>query len=169
MRGLMMASVCLLAACSGSAEDKKDEGPVAALPGAGQWEASFETTAFRSTDGKTPILTSAVGDKATVGACIAPGTESKPNPVLLAGEGYDCSYTNSYVKDGKVNAQLSCKREGANGTISMSVDGKSTADTFEGVVDANSFLSGDGDFAISRKITARRTGPTCQAPATKAA
>ena len=169
MRYLLLASVCLLAACSGEAEEKKAEGPVAAAPAAGQWEASFDTTAFRSTDGKTPIVKAAVGDKATLTACIAPGEEGKPAPALFAGEGYDCTYSSSYIKDGKVNAQLTCSREGASGSINMSVFGSSTADTFEAEVDTNSSLSGDGDFAMSRKVTARRTGPTCAAPAAKAA
>jgi hypothetical protein len=168
MRILVLASFCLVAACSGS-EEKKAEGPVAALPSAGQWEVAFETTAFRSTDGKTPILTAAVGDKETAAACIAAGSESKPDPALFTGAGYDCSYMTSYIKEGRVNAQLKCTREGANGSINMSASGTSTADTFEGTVDTTSFLHGDGDFTMTRKVTARRTAPACQAAPAKAA
>lgn len=168
MRILVLASFGLVAACSGG-EEKKAEGPVAATLGAGQWEVSYETTAFRSTDGKTPILKSAVGEKETASVCVAAGSESKPDPALFAGAGYDCSYTTTYIKEGRVNAQLSCTREGANGSISLSASGTSTADTIEGSVDATSYLSGDGDFAMSRKITARRTAPACQPAAPKAA
>ena len=168
MRALMLGSFCLVAACSGGGEEKKAEEAVAAVMGAGQWALDFETTAFRSTDGKTPVLKAAVGDKAQALACLAAGEEAKPAPALLVGDGYDCKYTSSYIKEGRVNAQLSCTHEG-KGPISMSVSGTSTADSFEGTVDSTSFMAGDGDFAMSRKITGRRTAPACQAPATQAA
>ena len=168
MRVWMLASLCLVAACSGGGDEKKAEGPVAAVMGAGQWAIDFETTAFRSTDGKVPMLKAAVGDKAQAAACIAAGEEAKPAPALLVGAEYDCKYTSSYIKEGRVNAQLSCTREG-KGPISMSVSATSTADSFEGTVDSTSFLAGDGDFAMSRKVTGRRTAPACQAPATQPA
>ncbi|TFI57448.1 DUF3617 family protein [Sphingomonas parva] len=170
MRGLMLASLCLVAACSGGEEKKAEDTAAApAAPGAGQWETTFETTAFRSTDGKTPAVKAAVGDKVTGAACVAAGEESKPAPALLVGEGYDCTYSTSYIKEGRVNAQLSCKREGVSGDIQMSVSGTSTADSFEGTVDTNSYLPGDGDFSMSRKVVAKRTGPACQAAPAKAA
>ena len=171
MRNLMLASLCLVAACSGGGEEKKAEDSAAAPapPGAGQWETNFETTAFRSTDGKTPVLKAAVGDKVTGAACVAAGEESKPAPALLVGEGYDCNYTTSYIKNGRVNAQLNCRREGISGDIPMSVSGTSTADSFEGTVDTNSSLSGDGDFAMTRKVTAKRIAPACTAAPTKPA
>ena len=168
MRNLMLVSLCLVAACSGPAEEKKTEGPVAASPGAGQWEASFETTAFRSTDGKTPILTSKVGDKTSALACVAAGAEEKPAPALFVGEGYDCTYGTSYIRGGRVNTQLTCTHAG-KGPIGFSVSGSSTADSFEGTAETVSYLPGEGDFQMTRKVTARRTGPTCAAPATKAA
>jgi hypothetical protein len=168
MRKMMLLSLGLVAACSEPAEEKKAEGPVAAVFGAGQWEASFETTDFRSTDGKTPIVTAKVGDKATAPACVTAGAEDKPAAALFVGEGYDCTYGTTYIRGGRVNAQLTCTRAG-KGPIGFSASGTSTADTFEGTVDTVSYLPGDGDFQMSRKVTARRTGPTCAAPATKAA
>ena len=168
-RVVMLASLCLVAACSaGGEEEKKAEGPVAATFGAGQWEASFETTAFRSTDGKTPILAAKVGDKETAAACVAAGSEEKPDAALLVGEGYECSYGTSYIRGGRVNSQLTCTRGGV-GPIGFSVSGTSTADSFEGTAEAVSYLPGNGDFAMTRKVTARRTGPSCAAPATKKA
>jgi Protein of unknown function (DUF3617) len=170
MRAVMLLSMCLVAACSEAPQEKKEEGPVAASLGAGQWESSFETTAFRSTDGKTPALKAAVGDKVTGTSCVAAGEETKPAPTLFVGEGYDCAYTGaSVMRDGRINSQLSCTHEDLSGPINMIVSGNSTADSLVAEVEINSYLPGDGDFAMSRKVTARRTGPTCQAPATKAA
>jgi hypothetical protein len=171
MRALMLISVCLVAAaCSEGAEEKKAEGPVPASIAAGQWESSFETTAFRSTDGKTPVVKAAVGDKATGVSCVAAGEESKPAAALFVGEGYKCTYEGaSVMRNGRINSQLNCTHDGISGPINMIVSGTSTADTVTAEVEINSYLPGDGDFAMSRKVTARRTGPTCQAPATKPA
>ncbi|QAY76176.1 DUF3617 family protein [Sphingosinicella sp. BN140058] len=164
MRRLMLASLCLVAGC-GAAEEKKAEAPAAAAMGAGQWETAFETTAFRSTDGKTPMLKAAVGDKATSSACIAAGTDSKPEPAVLVGPDYKCSYQpGSYVKSGRINAQLTCTR-GGKGPINVSISGTSTADTLDATAETTSYLPGDGDFTMKQTITAKRTGPTCQAPA----
>ena len=165
---VMLASLCLVAACSAGDEgEKKAEGPVAATPGAGQWEVSLETIEFRSTDGKTPILAAKVGDKESAAACVAAGSEEKPAADLFVGAGYDCSYGTSYIRGGRVNSQLTCTRGGV-GPIGFSVSGSSTADSFEGTSEAVSYLPGSGDFAMTRKVTARRTGATCEAPATKA-
>jgi hypothetical protein len=168
MRSWMLVSLCLVGACSGAAEEKKAEGPVAAALAAGQWQADFETTAFRSTDGKTPLVTAKVGDKASAAACVEAGAEQKPAPALFVGEGYDCTYGTSYIRGGRVNTQLTCTHAG-KGPIGFSVSGTSTADSFEGTAETVSYLPGEGDFQMTRKVTARRTGPSCSAPATKAA
>ena len=47
----------------------------------------------------------------------------------------------------------------------MTVEGTYKGDSFEGTSSATSYLSGDGDFAMNSKISGRRTGPTCAAPA----
>ncbi len=47
----------------------------------------------------------------------------------------------------------------------MTVQGTYKGDSFEGTSTATSFLSGDGDFVMNSKISGRRTGPTCAAPA----
>ena len=161
MRILMMVPLCLLAACGG--EEKKPEETAAATMSAGQWEVSSDVTSFRSTDKATPALKAAVGDKSTVSTCVEPGDAAKPKPELFAGEGYECKYKNDYIKNGRINASITCKRDALEGEIMMSVQGSYTGDSFEGTVDTISYLSGDGDFAMNSKITGRRTGPTCTA------
>ena len=166
MRCLIIVPLCLAAACSGGGgEEKKTEEAAATTMQAGQWEISSEVTAFRSTDKATPALKAAVGDKATAPACIEAGKEGKPPAAMFAGAGYECDYKDSYIRSGRITATLDCERDALEGKIFMTVQGNYKGDSFEGTSDATSYLSGEGDFAMSSKISGRRTGPTCAAPA----
>jgi hypothetical protein len=161
MRALIVVPLCLAAACSGGAEEKKAE--AAATMEAGQWETTTEVTAFRSSDKATPALKAAVGDRNVVAACIEADDTAKPKPELFAGEGYECKYKNSYIKNGRLNASLTCKREALEGEIMMSVQGTYTGTGFEATVDSVSYLSGEGDFTMSSKVAGRKTAPACAA------
>jgi hypothetical protein len=165
MRALIIVPLCLAAACSdgGGEANQADEATVAMQ--AGQWEISSEVTSFRSTDKATPALKAAVGDKATAPACIEAGKEDKPPAAMFAGVGYECDYKDRYVREGRVNVSLECERDALDGKIQMTFEGTYSGDSFTGTANANSFLSGDGDFAMSTKVSGRRTGPTCAAPA----
>ena len=164
MRSLTILAACSLAACSGGGgeEEKKAEAPAATME-AGQWQTQFEVTAHRTTDKTEPALKAAVGDKETGSACIAAGSEATPPPALFAGPGYDCSYKSSYIRNGRINASLKCSRAGMPGEIMMSVDGSYTGTSFEGTASTTTYLVGNGDFASTRKISGRKTGPTCAA------
>lgn len=165
MRCLIIVPLCLAAACSGGGGEEKKAEEVAATMQAGQWEVSSEVTAFRSTDKATPALKAAVGDKAAAPACIEAGKEDKPPAEMFAGAGYECDYKDSYIRSGRITATLDCERDALEGKIFMTVQGSYKGDSFEGTADSTSYLSGEGDFAMSSKISGRRTGPTCAAPA----
>jgi hypothetical protein len=165
MRAWIIVPLCLAAACSDGASDEKKGEEAAATMQAGQWQIDSEVTAFRSTDKATPALKAAVGDKATAAACIEAGKEGKPPAEMFAGAGYECDYKDHYMRSGRINISLQCERDALEGKIMMTVEGSYKGDSFEGVANANSLLSGDGDFAMSTKLAGRRTGPTCAAPA----
>ena len=165
MRGLIIAPLCLAAACSGGGGEEKKAEEAAAAMQAGQWEIGSEVTAFRSTDKATPALKAAVGDKATTAACIEAGKEAKPPAEIFAGAGYECDYKDSYIRSGRITATLDCERDALEGRIFMTIEGSYKGDSFEARSTANSYLSGEGDFAMNSKISGRRTGPTCAAPA----
>jgi hypothetical protein len=167
MRNLTILAACSLAACSGGGEEKKVEAPAATME-AGQWQTEHQVTAHRSTDKTEPALKAAVGDKETGSACIAAGSEATPPAALFAGPGYDCTYKNSYIRGGRINAAMTCKRAGIGGEIMMSVDGTYTGTSFDSTVSTSTYLVGNGDFESSRKVSGRKTGPTC-APETPAA
>jgi hypothetical protein len=165
MRALIVMPLCLIAACSGGGGEENKAAEAAASMEAGQWEVSSEVTEFRSTDKAMPALKAAKGDKATAPACIEPDDAAKPEPELFAGPGYECDYKNSYIKGGRLNASLSCKRDALEGEIMMSVQGTYTGTSFEGTVDTISYLSGEGDFAMNSKISGKKTAPACTPPA----
>ena len=164
MRILIAAPLCLaVAACGGGGEEKKKEEAAAATMAAGQWETSHEVTAIRSTDKTEPAVKAAAGDRETGSVCIEAGKEATPDPALFAGPGHTCQYKNSYIRSGRITASLNCKREGVDGDLMMTVEGKYTGTTFEGTVSTTSYLPGRGDFEMSRKMSGRQTAPACQA------
>ena len=166
MRALSIVSVCLLAACSdgGGEEKKKADAPAAAME-AGQWESAFEVRSIRSTDKTEPVLKVKAGDKETGSACIAAGSEASPPGELFAGPGYTCRTQTAYNRNGRINSQYKCNRAGIGGEFMMTVQGKYTGTTFDGTVDTLTYLSGNGDFDMSRTVTARKTGASCAAAA----
>lgn len=166
MRNLTILSACLLAACGGGGgEEKKAEEAVAANMEAGQWETSFEVRSIRSTDKTTPALKAAAGEKETGSACIAAGSEASPPGELFAGPGYKCQTQNKYNRNGRINMQLKCTKQGISGDHMLSVQGTYTGTSFEGTVDTITYLPGAGDFELSRKVSGRKTGATCAAGA----
>lgn len=163
MRALIIVPLCLAAACSGGGGEENAAVEAADAMQAGQWEISSEVRDFRSTDKATPALKAAVGDKAAAPACIEAGKEDKPPAAMFAGTGYECDYKDRYISGGRINLSLECEREALEGKIMVSVQGTYTGESFEGTAAATSYLSGDGDFAMTSKINGRRTGPACAA------
>lgn len=172
MRSLMIVPLCLLVAACSEGEAPKAEVAIADNLEPGLWEATSEVTAFRSTDKSTPAVQAAVGDKSTVQACVTEADKATPPVSLFAGEGYDCKYATDYLRGGRINHSLECTRKDVTGSIPMQVEGTYRGDAFEGNVTTQTYLPGTGDFAMTRKITARRTAPSCppdlDAPADKA-
>ncbi len=164
MRGLIVIPLCLAAACSGGGEEKKAE-KAADVMQAGQWEISSEVSDFRSTDKATPALKATAGDKSAAPACIEAGKEDEPPAEMFAGTGYECDYKDRYISGSRINLSLECEREALEGKVMVQVQGTYKADSFEGTSTATSFLPGDGDFLMNSRISGRRTGPTCAAPA----
>ena len=165
MRALIIVPLCLAAACSGGGGEDNKAAEAADAMQAGQWEISSEVSDFRSTDKATPALKAAAGDKATAPACIEAGKEDKPPAEMFAGVGYECDYKDRYISGGRINLSLECEREALEGKIQMTFEGTYTGDSFTGTANANSFLAGEGDFAMATNVSGRRTGPACAAPA----
>lgn len=171
MRLLLIVPLCAAAAaCSGGGGDAAGNEAAAApatIP-AGTWNSEFEVKAFRSADKTTPALKAKQGDKEQASSCVAEAERAQPPADLFAGSGYSCTYSNSYIKDGTINASLACTRPELKGQINMQVAGTYDADSFEANVDTTSYLPGDGDFTMSRRVKGKVTPGACQ-PAAPAA
>ena len=165
MRALIIVPLFLAASCSGGGGEENKAEEAADAMQSGQWEISSEVSAFRSADKATPALKAAAGDKATAPACIEAGKEDKPPAEMFGGVGYECEYKDRYISGARINLSLECEREALEGKVMVSVQGTYQGDSFEGTSTATSFLPGEGDFVMNSKISGRRTGPTCAAPA----
>lgn len=167
MRGSMvMAGYVLLAGCgSGGGGEAPVKEAVAATLGAGLYEVTAEVKALASTDKTTPATKLKLGDKVAAKACVA--ANGVPEPALLAEAGDPCTPQASYIRNGRMSLQLTCRRAGDNGNVLVTVDGKFTADGFTGQAETITQFYGKGDYKLSRTLTAKRVGdcPTSGAKA----
>jgi hypothetical protein len=65
---------------------------------------------------------------------------------------------------------MTCTRKGQEGQVRQSVSGTFTANGLEAEVSTTTYLSGFGDYAMSRNFTAKRLGecpPAAEQPAKK--
>lgn len=169
MRGLTMlaAAAVTLAACSEDSPKQNQAQPKAALT-PGLYEASWRVTEIRSTDKTDPATKLTVGETGKAEACIQEG------PVLdleLFAEGDDeCKESNSYVRGGRINIQMQCKRPDEAGPVMQTVTGTSTADGFQGEISTSTYLTGFGDYSMRRSVTGKRIGdcPAGDSPAANA-
>jgi predicted membrane-bound mannosyltransferase len=173
LRKSLFVPLLLLAACGDGAADEAAKQKAAAAEAAkklqlaaGQWEATTEVTRFTKQDqAPKAAINAPVGTKSTVSQCISPEQTKEPPAVLLAGsDAYKCTYDNSYISGGTLNASIACKRAGLSGEVRMSIAGTYTADAIEAEQDLQTSLPGPGDANIISKLTARRTGDCTAAP-----
>ena len=144
-----------LAACG---EKKKEPAAVAAPAklSAGLYEVSAEVTQLASTDNSTPATKLKQGDKQVVKACVS--ADGQPDPALLGEAGDKCEIKNSYIRNGRMSAQMSCTREGQSGYVMPAMMGSYSADGFEGEISTLTYFVAEGDYRLTRKVTAKRVG-----------
>jgi uncharacterized protein DUF3617 len=146
-----------LTACGG---EKKQEAATAeeapATLAAGLYEVSAEVTQLASTDKTTPATKLKQGDKQVTKACVA--ADGKPAPELLAEAGDKCEIKNSYIRYGRMSAQMSCSRDGHSGYVMPAMMGSYSADGFEGEINTLTYFAADGDYRMTMKVTGKRVG-----------
>jgi len=143
-----------LAACGGEAAGPAE--PPASSLGAGLYELSAEVTELAATEKDAPATKLKLGEKQVIRACVS--SDGKPTPELLAEAGDKCQVKDSYVRNGRINQQLSCTRKGVDGQINPAIDGTFKADSFEGKITTNTYIYNAGDYRLVRQVTARRVG-----------
>ena len=156
MRIFAIIAMGLVAACSSDAAPDDAPPATAAALAPGEYAMTSTITAFRSTDGATPLTKAKLGDVTETRACVA--DDGTLDPAIFAEAGDICTATNSYVRGGRMSMQLSCTRPDAPGQIMPAVDASFTADAFAGTATTTTYLQGFGDYALTRRIKAKRVG-----------
>ena len=164
MRILFIVAVPMLAACSAEAPPAAVEVAKSLMPG--EYAMTSTVTAMRSTTGATPMSKAKVGDTWVTRACVA--ADGTLDPAIFAEDNGKCSATNSYVSNGRMSLQLSCTRPDAPGQIMPALDGTFTADQFKGTATTTTYLTGQGDYALTRTVAAKRVGECPPAAPAKA-
>ncbi len=157
------AMTLALAACGGEKPAAVAEGEAAAKLSPGLYELNYEVITLASTDKTTPATKLKQGDKGVIRACVA--ADSLPAPELLGEEGDKCEIKNSYIRNGRMSAQMSCTREGVSGPVMPAMMGSFKDGSFEGEISTLTYFSKDGDYRLVRKIDAKRVGDCPAAPA----
>ena len=158
---LMMTGALILAGCGNSAPPPPPAAP-AKLP-AGAWEVSAKVT---SVDGKAAAQAKAkVGDVTVGKACV--GADGVAPPPLFAAAGDRCEAQSPYVRNGRVNVQMTCKREGSSHAVMADVTGKYTADAITGEGRVTTYVGGMDNYVVKQELTGRRVGE-CKGGAAKA-
>jgi hypothetical protein len=146
----------VLAACGGETKPEATAEKAPERLAAGLYEMSAEVIQLASTDQTTPATKLKQGDKLVTRACV--GTDGVPEPSLFAEEGDDCQIKNSYVRNGRMSVEMSCKREGMSGDVMPAMRGSFTKDGFEGEITTLTYFIKDGDYRLTREISARLLG-----------
>jgi hypothetical protein len=155
-RACVTALALALAACGGGKQEQAVAEKAPAKLAAGLYELSAEVTQLASTDNTTPSTKLKQGDKVTTRACVS--ADGKPTPELLAEQGDKCELKNSYIRNGRMSAEMSCTREGHLGSVMPAMNGSFDADGFEGEVTTLTYFVENGDYRLTRKVTAKRVG-----------
>jgi hypothetical protein len=151
-----LGAAMMLAACGGEKPAPAEEEAAQALK-PGLYELTSEVTAVSSTDNTTPFTKLKQGDKTVIKACVS--ADGKPAPELFAeAEADKCEMKNSYIRYGRLSAQMSCTRQGKRGEVMPAMMGSFKADSFEGEITQLSYFIEDGDYRMTRKVSARRIG-----------
>ncbi len=156
IRHMMLAVMLPLAACGpdAAAPAAEDSAPPATFP-AGQWEVSALTETLKGADNFTPATAHKAGVTDVSTICSPPG--AKPDSTLFSDKGDVCTATSDYAKGGRINMSYNCQRPG-QGLLTLTLDGKYDADTFEVAVATGTYFSGQGDYVLTQRIKGKRLG-----------
>ena len=165
MRNLVIAAGAALfvTACGGEApqQNASTEAPDKAV--AGQYQANWTVTSLRSVDKTTPATN--LKEKATGTSTGCVDASGEIDPALFAEDGDQCTVESKYIRGGRISMDVKCTRKGADGEVRQSISGTYTADGMEAEASTSTYLSGTGDYAMTRTFTAKRSGECAPVPA----
>jgi len=146
------AAAALLAGCNASKQSAQAEEVPTALQ-TGEYELAWSDLKTNSSDKKLAAADASAAMPAK--ACVA--AEGKIAPAAFAEKGDDCRAMNSYVRNGIVNVQLLCTREG-RGSVTQVASGSFTGDSFDADIQTTTNFAQGGNYTRTAKLTAKRVG-----------
>lgn len=161
MRIIIVATAAaLVAGCGNSANEKAQTEASAAALQAGEYALTWTdiekgATANKASAGAADGRTIASSDFPER-ACIAAG--GAIDPAAFGNKKDQCRVVTSYVREGTINVQVECTREG-KGDVSQIASGSfSAADSFDAEVETSTSFTGGGNYTMTRKLSAKRVG-----------
>lgn len=165
MRILAIVAIGLLTSCSSEAPPAEAAAETAKALTPGEYEVSGKIETLRSTDGGTPVTKAKLGDPPVLArACVA--SDGTMEPMMFGEAGDECKAENAYARDGRLNLQLSCTRQGAPGQVLQTISGSFTSEGFLAEATTGTYFTGLGDYSMKRTLTGKRVGD-CPAAAAK--
>ncbi|HWI77471.1 MAG TPA: DUF3617 family protein [Sphingomicrobium sp.] len=161
MRILIIAgAAALVAGCGNSANEKAQAAPTAAALQAGEYRLTWSDIEKSPSAEKAAASAKAAPAVAAAdfpaSACIA--TDGTIEPAAFGNTSDQCHMVNSYVREGTVNVQVGCAREG-KGEVSQIASGSFTAaDSFTAKVETSTSFTGGGNYTMTRNLSAKRVG-----------
>lgn len=166
MRILAIVAMGMLATCSSEAPPAEAPAETAKALTPGEYEVSGKIETLRSTDGATPATNAKLGDPPVLArACIA--ADGVMEPMMFGEAGDECRSDNAYARNGKLNLQLSCTREGAPGQVMQTINGSFTSESFVAEVTTGTYFTGPGDYSMKRTLAGKRVGDCAAAAPAK--
>lgn len=167
MRILVIAAMAMAAGCSGEAPPADAPAETAKALTPGEYEVSGKIETLRSTDGATPATKAKLGDPPVLArACVA--ADGTMEPMMFGEAGDKCKAENAYARNGRLNLQLSCTREGAPGQVLQTINGSFTSESFVAEATTGTYFTGPGDYSMKRTLAGKRVGECPPAPPAKA-
>ena len=97
----------------------KNEPEAATALKPGQYQADWKVASLRSVDKTTPATNLKQGATGRTTACVT----DQIDPALFAEDGDSCTIANPYVRNGRLQMDLTCTRKGQDGQVRQSVSG----------------------------------------------
>jgi len=165
-----MASVVLLAACSGGggenqgAEGAKESSALTLQPG--EWEMSTEVLEM-TLAGKAAPTPGPAKMNVSTRTCITPEQVAQPEPTVFAGSNGSCKYDNFYMSGGRLVSAMTCAQPGG-GEMKMSTEGSFTPTSIDATMEMTSSVSAPGDMKMKARLQGKRLGDCPAESAAKA-
>jgi hypothetical protein len=154
---IIAAAAALVAGCGNSASEKAEAQATADALQPGEYSLTWsaikkEASADKNASAAKTMTAADFPDR----ACIA--ADGTIDPAAFGNKADQCHTVNSYVREGTVNVQVGCAREG-KGEVSQVASGSFTdAESFQAKVETSTSFMGDGDYSMTRQLSAKRVG-----------